>query len=318
MDITSFSGEYEFLSNFYLVPVNYKYTYGSAEAAYQAQKSENTNDAFEFTKYNPGKAKHMGRKVTLRSDWKEVKLEVMRDVVFAKFFQNLELAKRLLATGDSNLIEGNDWHDTFWGVDSATGEGQNNLGKILMEIRAELKNPKIKLADNKNFTITRFAAPEVVIFDWFPTRKTFTWKFPHDKEINLSFELLYKIERNEDDDEEHEGIEDCLWYFHGEIFNDLDFLLGTDIKTLYKDSYTLQKIKRRGDGKKFFYQADKIPTFDVFDGEWDSVNEFIIFRDDEGVNLLRSQHGWKIPSILIYSGLKNSEPLLDKILKRLD
>ena len=57
MDITSFSGEYEFLSNFYSVPVNYKYTYGSAEAAYQAQKSENTSDALEFTKYNPGKAK---------------------------------------------------------------------------------------------------------------------------------------------------------------------------------------------------------------------------------------------------------------------
>ena len=143
MDITSFSGEYEFLSNFYSVPVNYKYTYSSAEAAYQAQKSENTSDALEFTKYNPGKAKRMGRKVELRSDWEEVKLEVMRDVVFAKFFQNPELAKRLLATGDSTLIEGNDWHDTFWGVDLETGEGQNNLGKILMEIRAELKNPKV-------------------------------------------------------------------------------------------------------------------------------------------------------------------------------
>lgn len=39
MDITSFSGEYEFLSNFYEVPVSYEYTYGSAEAAYQARKS---------------------------------------------------------------------------------------------------------------------------------------------------------------------------------------------------------------------------------------------------------------------------------------
>ena len=37
------------------------------------------------------------------------------------------------------LEEGNTWHDTFWGVDAKTGEGQNHLGKILMKIREELK-----------------------------------------------------------------------------------------------------------------------------------------------------------------------------------
>lgn len=261
----------------------------------------------------------MEHKVELRSDWEEVKLDVMRDVVFAKFFQNPELAKRLLATGGSNLIEGNNWHDTFWGVDSETGEGQNNLGKILMEIRAELKNPEIKLLNNKDFKITRFVASEVVYFDWFPTRKTFCCKLPNHKEIKLSFERLYEIERKEDDDaEELEGIENCLWCFHDEIFNDLDFLIGSEVKTLYKDRYTIQRINKYKNSKKNFYQANDIPTFDEFDAEWDGVNEFIIFRDDEGVNLIQSKHGDKIPSILIYCGLKTSDPLLEQILKRLN
>ena len=318
-DITSFEGEYDFLSNFFNVPVKYGYLlFGNSEAAYQAQKSTDDDEVFEFTKYNAGKAKRMGRKVELRDDWEEVKVEVMRDVVFAKFFQNPELAERLLATGDSNLIEGNNWHDTFWGVDSETGEGQNMLGKILMEIRAELKNPEIKLEDNKNFWITRLAAPEVVYFDWVPTRKTFCWNLPGSKEIRLSFERFYKIRRNEDDEDEHMGIEDCVWYFHDRVFCDLDFLLGKEVKTLYADRNSIQKIKAYDDGKKFFYQAEKIPTFDEFDSEWDSVNEFVIFRDERGISLLQGKHGWKIPEILIFTGLKNSEPQLEKILKLLD
>ena len=316
MDIKSFCDEYEFLSNFYETPVKYKYLYGSVEAAYQAQKCANRADVSKFTKYTAGKSKRMGRKVELRADWEDVKVSVMRDVVFAKFFQHRELAERLLDTGDATLIEGNDWHDTFWGVDAATGEGQNNLGKILMEVRAELRDPKIKLLSGENILLTRFEAPELVIFDWFPTETTFSWPQPEDEDVELKFERLYKI----DDDfrTEFNGIENCSWYFHDRIFADLDFLLGDVLKTLYKDYDMVQKIKAYDDGKKFFYQASRIPTFDEFDTEWDNVNEFVIFRDDTGVNLLRSQHGWKIPSILIYTGLKDSPPVLEKILAQLD
>ena len=139
-DITSFSGEYEFLSNFYNVPIKYGLEYTNAEAAYQAQKTLSEQERIAFTEYHAGKAKRMGRKINVRPDWAEVKISVMRDIVFAKFSQNPKLAARLLATGDSNLIEVNTWHDTFWGVDSETGEGQNHLGKILMEVRAELNN----------------------------------------------------------------------------------------------------------------------------------------------------------------------------------
>ena len=321
MDITIFDGDYAFLSNFYEVPVKYKYVYGSAEAAYQAQKATSSDDAFKFTKYKPDKAKRMGHKINIRPDWKEVKVAFMRDILFAKFFQNPKLAKMLLATGDSKLIEGNDWHDTFWGVDLETGEGQNNLGKLLMELREELINPEIELLNYKKVSLTRFVAPELVIFDWVPTKKTFRWSLPDRiAEVNLPFETMYKIEPKEveDDAGEFPGIEDCIWHFHGRIFTDLDFLLGEVVKTLYKDHYIIQSIKKYDDGKKFFYQACKIPTFDEFDVEWDGINEFVIFRDEKGIHLIRSQHGWKIPSIIIYTGLKNSEPELDKFLEQLD
>ena len=64
-------------------------------------------------------------------------------IVRAKFSQNPDLAARLVATGTMPLEEGNDFGDTFWGVDAKTGKGENNLGRILMKIREELrKNPQ--------------------------------------------------------------------------------------------------------------------------------------------------------------------------------
>ena len=75
--------------------------------------------------------------VKLRSDWEDVKLGTMLEVCRAKFTQNPQLAKRLLATGDEELVEGNNWGDTFWG--KVDGKGQNHLGRILMQIRDALK-----------------------------------------------------------------------------------------------------------------------------------------------------------------------------------
>ena len=60
----------------------------------------------------------------------------MYEICKIKFTTNPNLAKRLLDTGDEELIEGNDWNDIFWGV--CNGKGENNLGKILMRIRNEL------------------------------------------------------------------------------------------------------------------------------------------------------------------------------------
>jgi len=68
-----------------------------------------------------------------------VKVKLMFELVLEKFKQNPELKQKLLETGNQELIEGNTWNDTFWGV--CNGQGQNWLGKILMLVRSELNKP---------------------------------------------------------------------------------------------------------------------------------------------------------------------------------
>lgn len=67
-----------------------------------------------------------------------MKLGVMEEIIRAKFVQNPDLRQKLVDTGDLELMEGNYWHDTFWGVDCKSGKGKNHLGIILMQIRTEL------------------------------------------------------------------------------------------------------------------------------------------------------------------------------------
>jgi ribA/ribD-fused uncharacterized protein len=138
-EICGFFEEYRFLSNFYEVPVTYGgLTYQNNEAAFQAQKCQTEEEKRGFTALTPSKAKYWGRRVDLRPDWEEVKVGIMEEIVRAKFTQNETLAVRLINTGDRELIEGNTWRDTFWGVSMKTRKGQNHLGRILMKVRAEL------------------------------------------------------------------------------------------------------------------------------------------------------------------------------------
>lgn len=138
--ICGFFDEYRFLSNFYSAPVEYKgFTYQNNEAAFQAQKCLTDEEKADFTDLEPSKAKYRGRRVELRPDWESVKVRIMEDIVRAKFRQNEELARLLLETGDRILEEGNTWNDTFWGVSLKTRKGKNNLGRILMRVRDELK-----------------------------------------------------------------------------------------------------------------------------------------------------------------------------------
>lgn len=137
--IAKFENEYFFLSNFCEVSLEYNgLTYGSTEAAFQAQKCMTDEERIAFTKYSPDKSKRAGKRVNLRPDWEDVKIRIMEEVLRAKFTQHKDLAERLISTGDKILIEGNDWGDVFWGADSSTGEGENHLGKLLMKIRGEL------------------------------------------------------------------------------------------------------------------------------------------------------------------------------------
>ena len=136
--ITKFRKEFFFLSNFYPCIITYNgITYSTSEAAYQAQKTLDLEERIRFSKLGPYLAKEEGQKLNIREDWDEVKLEEMYNICKLKFIQNPELGKLLLGTKDEELIEGNDWDDTFWGV--CNGVGENHLGKTLMKIRDELK-----------------------------------------------------------------------------------------------------------------------------------------------------------------------------------
>lgn len=139
MVIDSFRGEHFFLSNFFEAPVIYDgITYLNNEAAFQAQKTLNKKQRLKFAMLNPSQAKKMGRSVSLRPDWEEIKINVMYEICKAKFTQNENLKRSLLNTGNAELIEGNNWGDKIWG--QVNGIGENNLGKILMKIREELKD----------------------------------------------------------------------------------------------------------------------------------------------------------------------------------
>ncbi len=136
--IEKFTEEYKFLSNFYPCGIVYEgIKYPSVEHAFQALKTFNIEKRKEIalTK-KPGLAKKMGHRIKLRADWEEVKLNLMEELIRIKFKDHEKLKEALLKTGDLELIEGNYWGDTFWGI--YEGRGKNYLGKILMKIRSEL------------------------------------------------------------------------------------------------------------------------------------------------------------------------------------
>lgn len=112
--------------------------YPTAEHAYQVLKCLETLDAARVLKCRtPAEAKRIGRHAIPRPDWNEVRVEEMRRVLRAKFQQNPDLAHKLLATENELLVEINEWHDTFWGT--CSGVGQNLLGRLLMDVRTEIR-----------------------------------------------------------------------------------------------------------------------------------------------------------------------------------
>lgn len=142
MKINGFQGEYRFLSNFYPGPVFWQgVIYPTAEHAYQASKTTDRQERYDMWFHEtPGKAKRAGRKLKhIRKDWDEVKERIMSGIVFLRFAYSPGLTKKLLATGNAEIVEMNDWGDTFWGT-HPNGEGENHLGKILMQVREDLRN----------------------------------------------------------------------------------------------------------------------------------------------------------------------------------
>lgn len=138
-NIKGFFNENRWLSNFYTCNVYYDgVMYSSSEAAYQAAKCEDEDDKKLFEKIDASKSKKLGKTISLRKDWNNVKEQIMYDIIYAKFTQNKELKDKLIKTGDKYLEETNWWNDVYWGCNNA-GKGENKLGLILMDIRNKLK-----------------------------------------------------------------------------------------------------------------------------------------------------------------------------------
>lgn len=152
--INSFTGRYRFLSNFYPVEIEHQgIKYPSVEHYYVAMKIKGDqqidgkyltmNDCRETISKMPdaGKVKKLGKILKIRKDWDQVKMDVMIWGIREKF-KNEDLKQMLLDTSEKELIEGNWWGDQYWGV--CNGKGDNNLGKILMRVRNELRQQNVK------------------------------------------------------------------------------------------------------------------------------------------------------------------------------
>lgn len=148
--ITSFKNQFEWLSNFHIAPFTYQgILYPSNEHFYQAWKFP-ADRRLEIAQLpNPKDAKKRGREAKLCWNWDSIKIEVMRIGLHEKF-KNPELAAKLIATGNFELIEGNYWHDNFWGsctCDKCKNKPkQNMLGTLLMQLRTNLQQGEMTWA----------------------------------------------------------------------------------------------------------------------------------------------------------------------------
>lgn len=143
--IEAFQGEYRFLSNFWIEPDG-----TSVEVEYQRAKCKYQEDRPYFDNITPVAAKRMGTSLRAagrqREDWEEVNIEIMWFYVAKKVIDHPSVYQMLYLTGDAILVEGNHWHDTFWGVCNGLcfsarsprhkPSGANGLGEIWMDVRS--------------------------------------------------------------------------------------------------------------------------------------------------------------------------------------
>lgn len=138
--IEEFKGKYEFLSNFLEYPILYgNRIFDSLEAAYQSEKAVEKRK-YEFLGIRANVAKKLGRNQPLPKNWDIRKIGIMKRLLRIKF-SDIVLRQKLLDTGNDHLVEGNYWHDNFWGVCTCMncpGAGDNTLGELLMKVRAEI------------------------------------------------------------------------------------------------------------------------------------------------------------------------------------
>jgi len=139
--IQQFQGDYRWLSNFAPVKIIFEgHEYSSVEHAYMSAKSDDISwkEFCAISSNTPGMVKKASKTIKLKSNWENLKLQVMENCVRQKFLQEPYKTK-LIETGDKYIQEGNMWGDKFYGICLKTNQGKNHLGKIIMIIRDELK-----------------------------------------------------------------------------------------------------------------------------------------------------------------------------------
>jgi ribA/ribD-fused uncharacterized protein len=113
----------------------------TVEHFFQAMKAITFETAMEILRVEtPREAKQIGRTIKIKENWDKEKLETM-EFLIRKKFEDKELRRKLVETGDVELVEGNYWHDNFWGDCNCKKckdiKGENHLGIILMKVRKE-------------------------------------------------------------------------------------------------------------------------------------------------------------------------------------
>ena len=138
--IKEFKGDFRWLSNFAPCKIELDgLIYPSVEHAYMSAKNNNTYwKEFCMTEKSAGFVKKESYKLILTLDWDNKKIEVMKHSLIQKFNQEPYKSK-LLNTENEFIQEGNMWNDKFWGVCLKTGKGENNLGRMIMDIRTKLR-----------------------------------------------------------------------------------------------------------------------------------------------------------------------------------
>lgn len=144
-----FRDEFSFLSNFTYFEKSmvirrdiYIFIFHTNEHFYQACKFQNYDVIAEVGNHpSKGLKKFVNsKKNEWRKDWDDIKLGVMETGLRYKFSEhNPILRQKLLDTKGVELIEYNYWNVVYWGVCKKTEVGENNLGKLLMKIREEIK-----------------------------------------------------------------------------------------------------------------------------------------------------------------------------------
>lgn len=153
--IKELKGPYFFLNNYSDSEIFMdQIVFRNAEAAYQAGKCTTHKEKVNFVNLPPNEAKFVGKTEVLpRADWEDIRLEYMKEVLYQKFTQSKKLKNKLLTTGDAKIEHNNHWHDNFWGnctcPECADIEGENNLGRLLEEVREEIRDGKDLSADRR-------------------------------------------------------------------------------------------------------------------------------------------------------------------------